>query len=249
MTNEKMVDTLSQISQNLLKGKKLDILGTDCCKMAMVEIGYQIRDYVDFFVGSQNCELVDGWNYKGLFDSVSKSMLAEQVITTIVDSYSDYYRAYTTKDVYTLSALNLQNIDMIVADINQVSILLQTYLKENSDFRNVLYDIRYACVSICEAPFYTDLDSFYCGVLEYIKQDIEDYQSNATLHLLVDVLEQAKLNIQLFVVANCTGKNILRAQGCSIYFPRFHIDSSYLKTSFAHSTQWVTFLDSLIYGF
>jgi hypothetical protein len=176
-------------------------------------------------------------------------MSCEQVIKAIVDSYSDYYQNRTTQEIYTLSALNLQNIDSVIDDINQMSDLLQIYLKEHSDFKNALYDIRYGCVSICDASFYTDLDSFYVGLLEYIKNNIENYQSDITLNMLVDMLEQARLNVQAFVSANCTGKNIVRAKGCSIYFPRFHIDSSYFKTSFAKNTRWLGFLDNLIYGF
>ncbi|HBS48432.1 TPA: hypothetical protein DEO28_00040 [Candidatus Dependentiae bacterium] len=49
--------------------------------------------------------------------------------------------------------------------------------------------------------------------------------------------------IEKIVIANTVGKNIARAKGISIYFPKSsNVDNSYMKTEFAKNTLWVQFL-------
>ena len=45
---------LSQIKDVL--GQKIDLVGMDACLMAMVEVAYEIKDYVNILVASQETE-------------------------------------------------------------------------------------------------------------------------------------------------------------------------------------------------
>src|SRR5579872_3463975 len=61
LTNQGLTLALTQIKKNL--GKNIDLLGMDACLMAMLEIGYQVKNNVDYFVGSQQTEPGLGWAY------------------------------------------------------------------------------------------------------------------------------------------------------------------------------------------
>jgi len=246
MTNQMMIDALKQINQNILYGKKIDIFGTDCCKMAMVEVGYQVKDYVNYLIGSQNCELADGWNYNGIFNNVTSDMCAKEVVKEVVSSYSNYYNQKSKVGLYTLSALDLNVIDKVVDDINKISLLCKELIHINHEFKATIRKMRDNCVYICDASFYTDLDSFYSQILSWIHNNLKALKDNSIAQELLKSIEKAKDNLQKFVVANCTGNNITDAKGCSIYFPRFHIDSSYLNTVFSQDTAWTSFLDLFV---
>lgn len=70
--------------------------------------------------------------------------------------------------------------------------------------------------------------------------------STESEQLLKD-LHETILLLDSAVVANGVGSSVNRAKGISIYFPRnpYHIDNSYVKTQFAQSSSWLTFLRTL----
>ncbi|MBD3273035.1 hypothetical protein GF385_01645 [Candidatus Dependentiae bacterium] len=242
LTNKQMIESFKIIKEDVLK-KPLDILGTDCCKMAMLEIGYQIKDYVDFLIGSQNCELVDGWNYKDFFSSFSRELNAKEVCCAAIDSYGKYYKENTKEDIYTLSAFHLGSIDLLVNNINDFADFYVRCLDKNPEFyKKILKDSRLKSVKICEAPFYTDLDSFYTQMLKKLNIEKETFE----IKQLKNILNDGKEIIKKLVVANVTGKNKKNAKGISIYFPFDNrIDSSYIETSFAQNSLWVNLLRAL----
>lgn len=63
LTNPGMRKALRTISVDLLGGKKIDVVGMDACLMAMIEVPYQIREYAQYFVASQEFEFAQGWSY------------------------------------------------------------------------------------------------------------------------------------------------------------------------------------------
>lgn len=248
MTNEKMVEGLQTIKRDVLKGKKIDILGTDCCKMAMIEVGYQIKDCVNYLIGSQNCELVDGWNYKDIFSTVTHDMLPGEVVKIMVLKYGEYCSGKADKKVYTLSGLDLAFVDLIVEDINKVSALCRRLLSIKPDFKKTIALARAHCIPICDAPFYTDLDSFYEGLLLELSTMSFKGEAITLVSELKKTLKLGQENIKKIVCANCVGENIQRAKGVSIYFPRVRVDSSYIRTMFAKETDWLPFLSATLQG-
>ncbi|MFH1461541.1 MAG: clostripain-related cysteine peptidase [bacterium] len=243
LTNQQMVDAFKIIKEDILQNKKLDILGTDCCKMAMLEIGYQIKDFVDYLIGSQNCELLDGWNYKDFFNSFTKYLNTKEVCCSVVDSYGKYYRENTKENIYTLSAFSLNSINLLVNNINDFSNYYLKLLEKEFDYFNKLVKTaRLKSLAICQAPFYTDIDSFYSELLIELDSE-EKYFSE--IENLKNILNDGKEIIKQTVVANVTGENKKEAKGISIYFPHNHIDSSYIKTVFAKETLWLNFLEKI----
>ncbi len=243
LTNQGMVQAFRSIKQEILNNKKIDILGTDCCKMAMLEVGYQIKDSVNYFIGSQNCELQDGWNYNDFFSDFIKNLTPEEVCISIVDSYGQYYKEHTREEAYTLSAFGLNNIDLLVNNINKFVDVYKKCLEYNFEFfKNVIKNARSKSLAICQAPFYTGIDSFYTQLLLELDSSVSYYYR---LRELRQILNTGKEIVKNIVVANVTGENKTEAKGISFYFPNNHIDSSYLETQFAKDTLWIEFLEQV----
>ncbi len=59
--------------------------------MGMLEIMYQVKDYADYLVSSENEEALDGWPYDRLMESIIENpeMDALHCSSNIVDTYLD----------------------------------------------------------------------------------------------------------------------------------------------------------------
>ena len=124
----KIVKSVEGVNGN----KKIDILGLDACYMGMLEVMYQVKDYAEFLVSSQNEEALDGWPYDKLLQLINSApqMDGLQLSSNVVDAYIDSVKGNPSKmsNVLTLSAVNLQLIDELTMSIdNLTSLLLQLH--------------------------------------------------------------------------------------------------------------------------
>jgi len=105
-------------------GKKIDILGFDACLMGHLEIAYQVKDYCDFLVASEELEPGDGWDYKGWLAKAGNSGLtAPDVASALVDSYGKYYN---NGNDATLSAVDINaTVGVLVPAVNILGDALQ----------------------------------------------------------------------------------------------------------------------------
>ena len=104
-------------------GKKIDVLGFDCCLMANLEAAYQLRDQASYMVASEMTEGADGWPYQPILTpdtlrSVRLDMSPRELATMLVD------KSGTTEAIHTLSAIDLSK----VGDIAQPMIELRQAL-------------------------------------------------------------------------------------------------------------------------
>ncbi len=186
MTNNIMVETLHTILHDVLKGKKLGFIGTDACKMAMVEIAYQIKEYAEYFIGAQNCEIADGWPYQSIFERIGAADLDPQEIACIiVQEFERYCQVHAPEGLYTQSAIDLSHMDTIRDTLNSFVLSAQNYAQYNpSAFQNLVYRARQRSVAICTAPFYTDFVSFFERLVDELFNESEAACTNK------EVLEQ-----------------------------------------------------------
>ena len=107
-----------------------DVIAFDCCHMSMVEVGYQIRLYTDFMVGSEEYDW--GWDYKKIFGHVQSNpnINAEGLANYIVDCYNH-------PTCGTLSATCLDStFNSLVEKINDFAINLKTGMEDWGDTEN-----------------------------------------------------------------------------------------------------------------
>jgi hypothetical protein len=248
VSNKQMVQTLKTIKETVLNGQKLDIMGTDCCKMSMLEIVYQIKDFVNFFVGSQNCELKDGWNYRDFFSSFNdESLDTLAVVNNIIKTYDDYYVKNTIKGTYTLSAIDLSQIDSLVKNFNEIIVLMTKLMLDNKTlFKSLVLNARINSPSMCSASYYLDLWAVYNNLLEELCTQEALVLDTKTVTELKELLLQGKTLIEQTVIAISLGTAVKNFKGISFYFPRNKIDDSYIITKFGQETEWVSFLRDFI---
>ena len=102
-------------------GRGVDILAMDACSMATVEIVYELRDTVSWFVASQSVVPYDGLPYDMMIRSLVEepSMSAESFASLMVDQYLEYYSSKTDyehifpydQDFITASAFDISLVD------------------------------------------------------------------------------------------------------------------------------------------
>lgn len=250
LTNQKLDAALAEITSSILGGKKIDLIGFDACLMSMLEITKITRNYVDIQVSSQEVELGAGMDYKRVLAPFATQTLDPQTFAAhIVNAFHETYNTITND--FTMSAINLNESEMLEQNVNFVAQLLMDALNKQSQgsVKTAIQNSRnkLLCTHFDE-PSYIDLHHFYTNLLANLKSFTFKDESRARVLKtnLIQALEEGKAIIKRIVIANKCGKNLSQAQGVSIYFPERRIHTSYRKTTFAQSNNWMPFVTQFL---
>ncbi|MFH0898887.1 MAG: clostripain-related cysteine peptidase, partial [bacterium] len=252
LDTKQLGETLKIIKEDVLH-KPIDIVGMDACFMAMLEIGYQIKDYARYFVASQNAESGEGWNYQGLlkalktkgFDATPLDF-AQAVVSTYEDFYWDKFYFYTQ------SVVDLSKIKQMKEVVDKiVSNFLYCQQLNKSHF---LYMVKRArsCAVCFDIQLFVDIHSFYKNMLGNSKKYLQENPDKSfsayskALENLNVALEEGMENVEQVVQANVVGPILKYAKGISFYFPQKAIHSSYGKTLFAKESIWFDFIKIVV---
>ncbi len=103
----------------------LQIVGFDACLMQMLEVDYQIMDYAEYAVGSEEVIPVPGWPYCSILSGLADNpgMSAAELATLICDEYAEANSGEEEAEVeewscYTLSAKDLSLIGDLAAAVD-----------------------------------------------------------------------------------------------------------------------------------
>jgi hypothetical protein len=250
LTNQKLAYALATIKEEALHGQKFDIIGFDACLMSMLEIADILKDYAHILVASQEVELGTGWNYQNILAPFAQGTLEPLSLAKhIVNAYEKIYSPHTND--YTLSAINLDQVNNLNNNINTIADLLLTCLRlqKNMSVKKALNASRSrrACTHF-DTPQYIDLHHFYRNLQANLKSfSFNNEKEGARLIQTLSLkLEEGKAIIENIVLANVAGINLSQAKGISIYFPEQKIHSSYTMTSFAKNNRWAQFLTQTV---
>ncbi|KKR96095.1 MAG: Clostripain family protease [candidate division TM6 bacterium GW2011_GWE2_41_16] len=248
MSQEQLTEAMAQIHTSVLQGEKLDLLGTDCCKMAMLEVMYPLREHVKFFIGAENCELMDGWNYTDFFNQFqNESVSPKDAAKAIISTYHEYYSLHTQENTFTQSATDLSVVGILAENVDLVAKQCLFFLKENPViFKDMLLKAHNKSPRMCDSPYYTDLHSVYNALLDELAINAPLIVPSCDVMALKMLLMQGKELIEQAVIANSTGTSFTDAHGISIYFPFHHIDSSYVPSEFAIHNAWLELLRNMV---
>lgn len=249
MNNQQMKQALDSIKSNVLDGKKLDILGMDACLMSMLEVGYQIKENVNYLVSSQASASAFGWDYAGFLQPMSERNLTSlQVVKNIVSSYKAFYSKENITNVWAQSGIDLNKIEALKQNID--SLVQNLNVLKQIDTPKINYIIRKARLSSLEFDSnnnYIDLGTFYNQL--YNQLSITRQEDLSSLRTLSSYEQQSEITKQIItlglkllneaVVSNVVSPDLALAQGLSIYFPRAETQSSYPKTLFAQESLWL----------
>ena len=86
--------TTPQLGMALKAMGGVDVYGSDACLMQMPEVTYEIKDYVQYIVGSEETEPGDGYTYNDFLGPVvaKPTMGAEELGRIAVDAYANHYQ-------------------------------------------------------------------------------------------------------------------------------------------------------------
>ena len=86
------IDT-PQLGMALREIGGVDVYGSDACLMQMPEVAYEIVDYAEYIVGSEEIEPNDGYPYNVFLGALAAApgMDAAELAKTVVDAYGDHY--------------------------------------------------------------------------------------------------------------------------------------------------------------
>lgn len=242
MTNQHLSTALSQIKSSVLGGKKLDLIGMDACLMAMVEVGYQTKNYADIMVASEEVELAHGWHYASIMQLLKNESLSPfQLAQGIVLTYNLYYKDRI--QFYTQSAINLNNMDALKQSLDNMVRLAKKCKESNIAVTNAIKKSRQTSLQF-SASSYIDLHSFLTDLQQNLNMISSRHNS---LNELKQAVTSSMSLVETTVIAHTCGRRMSRAKGLSIYFPTngSAIDSSYVKTDFAKESLWITLLSEL----
>lgn len=242
MTNQALTDALYEIKTSILKNNKIDVLGMDACLMAMIEVGYQAKNFAHYLIASEEAELAHGWDYAALCDVLSsKNCSPAQVAQGVVLAYEMFYK--NKIQFYTQSAIDLKCMDDLKKSVDDFAYNIK--LCKNID-KTLTDQLVRKARSLClqfSATNYVDLHS-YCS--ELLNQ-IDAFKNNQSVNKrefvnLKNSLVKTNKSIEQSVIANVSGKQFLNAKGLSIYFPKSHIEQSYLQSDFGKNSAWTNFI-------
>ena len=237
ITMPELEDALSVISAQM--GENIDIVGMDACLMAMVEVAYQIKDYADIMVASEENEPGDGWPYDTILAQLvaNPAMSSTQLAIDIVDKY---IFSYPYGNV-TQSAIDLSYMDILAG---QLSILAESIKGDSTTPSNKYITAAYNSQYYSQSPYssekeFIDLYDF-CNKLSFYSNSSDS--KNSALNIQ-QILNSAVIN------SNYNGASVSGSKGLSIYFPYYtgYINGKYSDTNFAQDTLWDEMLSYLGY--
>ena len=243
MNNDDLLYALRTIVDDILDGQKVDICGLDMCMGSMLEHGYQLCNYVNYLVGSQECEMADGWNYTAFMETLSSGnyVSPQHLASTLVTSYKDYYADVAPVGQYTQSAFALSYMDALRDSIDHIVTCIQQCIKDDPAIQECVRAARQRCLRFCLNATYCDICNFYDELCDELSGHTDD-----NVKKLLQALKDGRALVEQAVVANVTGPKSEKAHGISIYFPFKHIDSSYPSVLFAQDSLWLGFIESML---
>ncbi len=229
---------LKEAAQTL--GKKIDIYGSDACLMGMIEVAWEIKDYTNIIIGSEETEPFDGWPYDDFLAPLllNPKMDEYELAGILVNVYGASYDSGSQgqKDRITLSAVNSQNLNDFADGLTGLMQLLINYLPEERE--NILSAIDQS-------------QGFSYSSNKDIFHFIMNLQSAMSSHR--DIYEASWYLSQFYgyvIMSSYSSSDFKGAFGLAAWLPesKWTFDSkkqNYSELSFAKDTNWVEFLEVL----
>jgi len=214
-----------------LLGKKIDHLGMDACLMNMVEVAYQLRNSVNYIVGSEIEEPFDGWPYTEILTYLTANTTKDTATfaSEIVKRYIASYKGQG--ETVTQSALNVSRIADLTTKVDALADTLSASLKDASAL--VTNALRHSPRFYDDN--YVDLACFAKSLQKKASADIQVKAADLLAALKPGkgkaILNQGKI-----------GREVSGCCGLSIYFPAYRINSAYQHLDFATDCKWFDFL-------
>jgi len=216
---------------NTQMGKKIDIVGMDACFMAMTEVAYQIKEYTDILVTSEESEPFDGWPYDTILGELAGNPLisSEQFAADIVDKY---IFSYPYNNV-TQSAIDLSYMDTLAGQLSNLALAI---MSDSSTTKS-----KYVLAST-SSQHYGDWD--FIDLHDFCNQLVVYSNSLEVKNIASSIQQTLSYTV---IKSGYNGGSVSGSKGLSIYFPYTAYHYYYNYTNFAQDTFWDEMLSYLGY--
>jgi len=207
---------------NAQMGKKIDIVGMDACFMAMTEVAYQIKDYADILVTSEESVPFDGWPY----DTILGELVGNSIISSgqlAVDIVDKYIFSYPYSNV-TQSAIDLSYMDTLTSQLSNLALAIMD--------DSLTLKSKYILASV-NSQYYRDPD--FIDLYDFCNQLLAYSNSLEVKNIALNI--QQTLNYAV-IKSGYSGGSVSGSKGLSIYFPYIAYHYYYNYTNFSQDTLW-----------
>jgi len=203
-------------------GKNIDIVGMDACFMAMTEVAYQIKDYADILVSSEESEPSDGWPY----DTILNQLVSNPLMSSVElagDIVDKYIYSYPSGNV-TQSAIDLSYMDTLAGKLSNLALAT---MSDSSTPKS-----KYILASV-SSQHYIDYD--FIDLYDFCNK-VLIYSNNTNVKNIASSVQQT-LNSAI-IKSGFSGSGLTGSKGLSIYFPYIAYHYYYNYTNFSQDTFW-----------
>lgn len=223
-------------------GRKIDIFGFDACLMQMAEVGFEIKDYVKYIIGSEETEPGDGWPYDDLLRPLAENPdmtpleLAKHHVKAYNESYNGGSQGYSS---VTHSAIDATKLDKFVNKLNE----LLDIMLDNSSLVSVYKD----AMAKAQSYAYSDYKDLY-DYLNILRGKISDFTVKNKIDEVLNILTG---NDPLIVANGYVGSSLKGSYGLSIWLPnKYTYDSKkdkYKELKFSAVSKWDELIEAFYY--
>ncbi len=210
-------------------GKKIDVLGFDCCLMANTEVAYELKDVANFIVASEESEGGDGWPYHNVLNekviySLQKALTKrltvtpEQFAKKIVTDAS-----HAQQDLPTMSTIDTSKMGAVGKAMDGFA---QSIINTDTN-KNTLKEI------IRKTEKFEDFKDTYHFCEQIVNSKaITDEKLKAEAQKVMDSLNEA-------IIANQSSSEYPNAHGLQMEIPgNGKVSQGYKELAFAKDTGW-----------
>lgn len=215
-------------------GHKLDLLGMDACLMSELEVSYEVADYVNTIVASEEVEPGAGWRYEDVlgFLTAHAETPPIDVAKYIVNSYITYYKTVPNSWPVTQSAVDLTKIAQFATTIDKLAAALRSDIKntwpviQKAQLRSIRFENRLV-----------DILTFCSNLI--------GLSSNEAIKSTARDVTEALRPGGFLITEGHLGPSIKDSGGISCYFPTpgEGVSKYYGQLQFAKAHKWDGFLN------
>lgn len=214
----------------------IDVVAFDLCLMAMPEVAYQVRDYADYVVFSEETVPGYGFPYEDIAgDIVNNALMGpKEFCTVIVEDYALYYTGMGGYTTWTMSAFDMAYMDEVTEAVDRLGAELLDDLRIYMQY----YQMDAYRTQKYYYPYNVDLEGFALNLIA--DKQINDGGIDAAAKEVVQAVEDG-----IFISMN--GPNSDGSYGMAIYIPSTNEGMHYIKDNyddvpFATETSWYSFV-------
>jgi len=243
LTDRDCLNVFSWVSKTFRGGKKFDIVACDACLMASLEMAYTFSSFADYFVASEEVIPGDGFQYAYLLNQFKKQSI--DPLSFVKQIVSAYQQEYAGQTGYTLSAIDLNTVNLLTDNINAVAQVLLSQLK--GKYATATKDVIKQCVNqkACasfDRGVYIDVMQFYNNLF---KNSMRLNLSQAVSKQFKQLLSDGIALFSKIIISQAVSVDYKRVGGISIYFARSTVEPSYYGLYWTEKNPtWLNFLES-----